>query len=473
MDKFLTTVVLCGGSGTRLWPLSRELMPKQFIEFFAENSLFQKTIQRNNPFSKETIILSNKEHFYLIKDQINAYSAAENNDSLNAVYILEAMPKNTAAALTFACLAVDEETVLLVTPSDHLIKNKTVYFEAVKQAKNIAEQGYLVTFGIKPVRPETGYGYIEVAEDLHVQTFHEKPSLEAAKTFIKNENIYWNAGIFCFKAGTMLEELKKYAPEVYETAKIAFNACTKKDENIYQLPEEETKQIPEISIDYAVFEKSHKVKCIPAAFAWSDLGSFEALYTEYTEKFDADNTIASRANYVNINSKGNFIYLSPEQKKMIATIDIDNLIIADTGDALLVAPLKSSQKVKDVVAKVKQNSSLHREHNIVHRPWGTYTILENNDGYKIKKIIVEPGKRLSLQKHFHRNEHWIVLSGTATVQIENNVKLVHPNESIYIKMGELHRLSNEGIIPVVIIEAQVGEYTGEDDIVRFDDDYIR
>ncbi len=470
MDKFLTTVVLCGGSGTRLWPLSRELMPKQFIEFFAENSLFQKTIQRNNPFSKETIIISNKDHYYLIKDQL-----AKKSNLLDSIYIyiLEPMPRNTAAALAYACLAVEPETILLVTPSDHLIKNETVYFEAVKQAKNIAEQGYLVTFGIKPVRPETGYGYIEVAEDLHVQTFHEKPSLETAKTFIKNENIYWNAGIFCFKAGTMLEELKKYAPEVYETAKIAFNACTKKDENIYQLPEEETKQIPEISIDYAVFEKSHKVKCIPAAFAWSDLGSFEALYTEYTEKFDADNTIASRANYVNINSKGNFIYLSPEQKKMIATIDIDNLIIADTGDALLVAPLKSSQKVKDVVAKVKQNYSLHREHNIVHRPWGTYTILENNDGYKIKKIIVEPGKRLSLQKHFHRNEHWIVLSGTATVQIENNVKLVHPNESIYIKMGELHRLSNEGIIPVVIIEAQVGEYTGEDDIVRFDDDYIR
>lgn len=470
MDKFLTTVVLCGGSGTRLWPLSRELMPKQFIKLFDDTSLFQKTIERNNSFSKETIIISNKDHYYLIKDQL-----AKKSNLLDSIYIyiLEPMPKNTAAALTFACLAVDEETVLLVTPSDHLIKNETVYFKAVKQAKNIAEQGYLVTFGIKPVRPETGYGYIEVAEDLHVQTFHEKPSLETAKTFIKNENIYWNAGIFCFKAGTMLEELKKNAPEVYETAKIAFNACTKKDENIYQLPEEETKQIPEISIDYAVFEKSHKVKCIPAAFAWSDLGSFEALYTEYTEKFDADNTIASRANYVNINSKGNFIYLSPEQKKMIATIDIDNLIIADTGDALLVAPLKSSQKVKDVVAKVKQNYSLHREHNIVHRPWGTYTILENNDGYKIKKIVVEPGKRLSLQKHFHRNEHWIVLSGTATVQIENNVKLVHPNESIYIKMGELHRLSNEGIIPVVIIEAQVGEYTGEDDIVRFDDDYIR
>lgn len=470
MDKFLTTVVLCGGSGTRLWPLSRELMPKQFIKLFDDTSLFQKTIERNNSFSKETIIISNKDHYYLIKDQL-----AKKSNLLDSIYIyiLEPMPRNTAAALAYACLAVEPETVLLVTPSDHLIKNETVYFEAVKQAKNIAEQGYLVTFGINPVRPETGYGYIEVAEDLHVQTFHEKPSLEAAKTFIKNENIYWNAGIFCFKAGTMLEELKKYAPEVYETAKIAFNACTKKDENIYQLPEEETKQIPEISIDYAVFEKSHKAKCIPAAFAWSDLGSFEALYTEYTEKFDADNTIASRANYVNINSKGNFIYLSPEQKKMIATIDIDNLIIADTGDALLVAPLKSSQKVKDVVAKVKQNSSLHREHNIVHRPWGTYTILENNDGYKIKKIVVDPGKRLSLQKHFHRNEHWIVLSGTATVQIENNVKLVHPNESIYIKMGELHRLSNEGIIPVVIIEAQVGEYTGEDDIVRFDDDYIR
>lgn len=474
MDK-LTTVILCGGSGTRLWPLSRELMPKQFIKFFDETSLFQKTLQRNAPFSKEIILISNKEHFYILNDQIKNNQSAEKvgNNPFNAAYILEAVPKNTAAALAFACLAVDEETVLLVTPSDHLIKNTDVYFEAVKQAKDIAEQGCLVTFGVKPTRPETGYGYIDAGEDLHVRAFYEKPSLENAEIFLKNPHIYWNAGIFCFKAKTMLEELKNYAPQVYETALAAFNARTEKEGNVSYLPLEETMQIPEISIDYAVFEKSKKVKCIPAEFAWSDLGSFAVLHKEYAAKSDAEENVVSCANHININSRGNFIYLSPEQNKMIATIDVDDLIIADTGDALLVAPLKSSQKVKDVVAKVKQTSSLHREHKVVHRPWGTYTVLENSNGYKIKKIIVAPGEHLSLQKHFHRSEHWIVLSGTATVQIEDEIKLVRPNESIYIKMGERHRLSNEGRIPVVIIEAQVGEYTEEDDIVRFDDDYIR
>lgn len=238
----------------------------------------------------------------MIKDQIQnnqVAGTAENNNSLSPIYIyiLEAMPKNTAAALAFACLAVDEETVLLVTPSDHLIKNNDVYFDAVKQAKNIAEQGYFVTFGIKPTRPETGYGYIEIADDLNVRTFHEKPSLQVAETFIKNPNIYWNAGIFCFQAKTMLAELKKYAPKVYETAAAAFNASTKKDEVTYRLPLEETKQIPEISIDYAVFEKSQKVKCIPTAFDWSDLGSFEALYKEYSVKFDSDNNLSSQANH--------------------------------------------------------------------------------------------------------------------------------------------------------------------------------
>lgn len=466
MDKFITTVVLCGGNGTRLWPLSRELMPKQFIKFFNQASLFQKTIRRNELFSEETIIISNKDHYYLIQDQI-----AENCNAVNHIYIyiLETIPKNTAAALAFACLAVDPERVLLVTPSDHLIKNDELYVEAVKKAKTIAEQDFLVTFGIKPAYPETGYGYIEIAENYAVRAFLEKPTQNAAETLIKNENIFWNSGIFCFKAKTLLEELKKYAPDVYETSVIAFNACLKND-NTYRLPVEEVKQIPEISIDYAVFEKSEKVKCIPVQFDWSDLGGFEALYKEF--QADNENT-AHNVNQIAINSAGNFIYLAPENKKVIATVDVNDLIIADTGDALLIAPLKSSQKIKQVAEKVKQISSLHREHKITHRPWGTYTVLESSDGYKIKKIVVAPGKRLSLQKHFHRNEHWIVVSGTATVQIGDKTSLVRPNESIYIKMGELHRLSNEGLVPVVIIEAQVGEYTEEDDIVRFDDDYIR
>lgn len=230
---------------------------------------------------------------------------------------------------------------------------------------------------------------------------------------------------FCFKAKTMLEELQKYAPDVYNAACIAYDSLTTKD-NSYRLPLEKVQQIPEISIDYAVFEKSQKVKCIPAAFDWSDLGSFESLYKEYTAQSPLENVVSSHAQYINIASKGNFIYLSPEQKKIIATIDVDDLIIADTGDALLISPLRSAQKVKEVVKKVKTVSSLHREHKVVHRSWGTYLVLEDSAGYKIKKIIVQPGKRLSLQKHFHRNEHWIVLSGTATVQIDDKISLVRP-----------------------------------------------
>lgn len=260
------------------------------------------------------------------------------------------MPRNTAAALAYACLAVEPETVLLVTPSDHLIKNNDLYFEAVKKAKDFAEQGDLVTFGIKPACPETGYGYIDAAEDFAVRKFHEKPDLAAAEKFIRQENFYWNAGIFCFKAKTMLEELQKYAPDVYNAACIAYDALTTKD-NSYRLPLEKVQQIPEISIDYAVFEKSQKVKCIPAAFDWSDLGSFESLYKEYTAQTSLGNVVSSHAQYINIASKDNFIYLSPEQEKIIATIDVDDLIIADTGDALLIYPLKSAQKVKEVVKK--------------------------------------------------------------------------------------------------------------------------
>lgn len=460
----MLNVILCGGSGTRLWPISRDLMPKQFIKLFNEKSLFQITVERNKTLCESNYILSNKEHYYLASEQCSELFLKE-----NIQYILESEPRNTAPALAFACMAVPKETILLVTPSDHLIKNQEKYEEAVKKAQLLAEQGFLVTFGIKPTKPETGYGYIEVAQENNVCAFHEKPNIETAQQYIENGNFYWNAGIFCFQAGAMLEEIKHYANDVY-TACCAVMEKSLQQNNIIKLDENFMKRVPSISIDYAVFEKSQKVKCIKADFDWNDLGSFDSLYQEL-EKDENQNVIYS--SYTNINSYRNFIYSSSLNKKLIATIDINDLIIVDTGDALLVAPQKSAQKVKKIVEKIQKNTTLTHEHKTIYRPWGSYTILEDDFGYKIKKIEVKPGKRLSLQKHFHRNEHWIVLSGTATVQIGDKTILVRPNESTYIQMGEVHRLSNEGRIPVVMIEAQVGEYTGEDDIVRIDDDFKR
>ena len=272
--------------------------------------------------------------------------------------------------------------------------------------------------------------------------------------------------MFCFKAGIFLEELQKYSPMVYESCKIAYHNANRK--NIIRIKHDDMAGIPEDSIDYAVMEKSDKVKVIPSDIVWSDVGSFDALYEELP-KDENGNTL--NKNHMSINSKNNLIY-GTERK--IATIDIEDFIIIDTGDALLVSKKGSSQKIKKVVEKLKeQNSDLPNIHQMVYRPWGTYTILEDTIGYKIKRIEVKPGKRLSLQKHFHRNEHWIVLSGTATVTVGDQVELIRPNQSTYIKMGEIHRLANEGKIPVVLIEAQVGEYTGEDDIVRIEDDFKR
>jgi mannose-1-phosphate guanylyltransferase len=275
----------------------------------------------------------------------------------------------------------------------------------------------------------------------------------------------WNSGMFLFKAGVFLEELQKYSPEILEACKKALSSANK-DEMI-RIKHDDMMQIPEDSIDYAVMEKSTKVKVVPSDIDWSDLGSFDSLYEELPHD-EHGNT--RNENHVSIDSKNNLVY---GNHRKIATVDIEDMIIVDTGDALLISKKGSSQKVKQVVAEVRKNSELHNIHLTGHRPWGTYTVLEDSTGYKIKRIEVKPGKRLSLQKHFHRNEHWIVVSGTATVTVGETKQYIRPNESTYIKMGEAHRLENEGKIPVILIEAQVGEYTGEDDIVRLDDDYHR
>ncbi|MDF1877999.1 mannose-1-phosphate guanylyltransferase/mannose-6-phosphate isomerase, partial [Sulfurimonas sp. SAG-AH-194-L11] len=444
----MTNIILCGGNGTRLWPISRTLMPKQFVKLFDSKSLFQLTVQRNSKVCDSQFIVSNIEQYFLALDQLEELSQTNNK------YLLEPVGRNTAPAIALACMALDKEEMVLVTPSDHLIKDEKEYAKVLESAKTLACEDNLVTFGITPTFAEVGFGYIESAKDNVVKAFHEKPDLQTATSYLKAGNYYWNSGMFMFKAGVFLEELKKYSPEVYKTSLKAFNNASQSD--MIRIKHEDMMSIPEDSIDYAVMEKSSIVKVIPSNIDWSDVGSFDALFKELP-KDENNNTCNDK--HISIDSKNNLIY---GHDKYIVTIDVEDLIIVDTGDALLISKKGSSQKVKQVVSELKKTTQLHNIHLTGHRPWGTYTVLEDRAGYKIKRIEVKPGKRLSLQKHYHRNEHWIVVSGTATVTVGDEVKLIRPNESTYIKMGEVHRLENQGKIPVVLIEAQVGEYTGED-----------
>jgi mannose-1-phosphate guanylyltransferase len=434
-------------------------MPKQFVKLFKDKSLFQLTVERNESLCNQQFIVSNAEQYFLAKDQLEEIHSTENK------FLLEPVGRNTAPAIALACFALDAEEIVLVSSSDHLIKNETNYKKVLLQAQSLAKKNNLVTFGITAEYPEIGYGYIE-AESENVKAFHEKPDLETAKNYIDAGNFYWNSGIFCFKAGIFLEELEKYSPEIYSTSKTAYENA--KDDEMLRVSHDDMQAIPADSIDYAVMEKSAKVKVVASDIDWSDLGSFDAL----AEEFDKDSEGNSiNENLIAINSKNNFVY---GKERLISLVGINDLIVVDTPDALLISKKGDSQKIKDIVKELKgRESDLHHIHLTAHRPWGTYTVLEDEEQYKVKRIVVKPGKRLSLQKHFHRSEHWIVVSGTATVTVGDETRLIRPNESTYIKMGEVHRLENEGKIDIVLIEAQVGEYTGEDDIVRIEDDFKR
>lgn len=456
----MTNIILCGGNGTRLWPISRTLMPKQFVKLFSNKSLFQLTVSRNKKYCDTQYIVSNAEQYFLALDQLEELDLFINNK-----YLLEPVGRNTAPAITLACMTLPKDEIVLVTPSDHLIKDEIAYSKVLQKAQKLALENNLVTFGITPSFAETGFGYIESENIYDVKAFHEKPDFNTASKYIKDGNYYWNSGMFCFKAGVFLDEMMKHSPLIYETSKKALEKAS--NDLMTRIKHDDMMNIPEDSIDYAVMEKSSKVKVVPSNINWSDVGSFDALFDELPKDTN-NNTI--NENHISIGSKNNLIYGS---SRKIATIDIEDTIIIDTGDALLLSKKGSSQKVKNIVSEVKKDSELHNIHLTGYRPWGTYTVLEESPGYKIKRIEVKPGKRLSLQKHYHRNEHWIVVSGTASVTIGSNTRYIRPNESTYIKMGEIHRLENEGKIPVVLIEAQVGEYTGEDDIVRLQDDFKR
>ena len=458
----MINLILCGGSGTRLWPISRKLLPKQFYKLFDDKSLFQLTLNRNRNLCKSTFIVSNEEQYFLATDQLEEMGMDKSS------FLLEPIGKNTAPAIALSCFSLDYDDILLVTPSDHLIKNEKAYKMVVERAKELASENNLVTFGIKPSYAETGYGYIE-ADGEDVKSFREKPNDKEAKIYIEKGNYYWNSGMFCFKAGVFLEELKKYSPKIYEYSKRAFeNAKISNGNRMVRILLEDMLNIPENSIDYAVMEKSDRVKVVFSNIDWSDLGSFDSLYEELPKDSNGN---SKNDNFLGINSKNNLILGGD---RYITTIDIEDLIVVDTPDALLISKKGSSQKVKEIVKLTKEKRpQLPNIHLTAHRPWGTYTVLEDTENYKIKRIVVKPNSRLSLQKHYHRNEHWIVVSGTALVRVGDVEKIVRPNESTYINMGEIHRLENPGKIPLILIEAQIGEYTGEDDIVRIEDDFER
>ncbi len=456
----MINIILCGGKGTRLWPVSRALMPKQFVKIFDDKSLFQLTVERNSKLCKGQFIVSNSEQYFLALEQL------EELEKTNNEYLLEPVGRNTAPAIALACLSLNYDDIVLITPSDHLIKNEEEYKNVLLKAKEEALKNNLVTFGITPTFAETGFGYIESVNTYDVKAFHEKPDFETATKYLQSGNYFWNSGMFMFKAGVFLDELKKYSPDIFEASKKAFDNANKDD--IIRVKYNDMLNIPANSIDYAVMEKSDIVKVIPSNIGWSDVGSFDSLCDEL-EKDESGNTI--NLEHISIDSKNNLIYGTGRK---IATIDIEDTIVVDTGDALLISKKGSSQKVKKVVEQLKKSKSeLPNIHLTGYRPWGTYTVLEDSKGYKIKRIEVKPGKRLSLQKHFHRSEHWVVVSGTATVTVGDKEYQVNPNESTYIKQGEIHRLENQGKIPVIMIEVQVGEYTGEDDIVRLEDDFKR
>ncbi len=468
----LIPTILCGGAGSRLWPISRELYPKPFIRLADGQSLLQKSFLRGaaQPGVAELLTVTNRELFFKTQDDFREVAPK----GLAQAFLLEPFGRNTAAAIAAAVLYVQErhgpEAMLLVLAADHLISDQPAFAQAVARAAVLAQEGRLVTFGIRPTAPETGYGYIE-AEGERVLRFVEKPDAARARTFVDSGRHLWNSGMFCFQAGVMQEEMRRHCPEVLEAVERCLAASprlTGATASLELLPDL-FEAVPDISIDYAVMEKSGRVSVVPCDIGWSDIGSWDALTAELAGP-DADgNRVVGEA--VLLDVKNSFFQ---SEHKIVGAIGLEDVIVVDTPDALLVTSRARAQEVKGLYAELKRRRHpSFRLPNTVARPWGTYTVLEEGSRYKIKRIVVKPGASLSLQSHHHRSEHWIVVSGAARVVNGGQEMMIGPNQSTYISAGCRHRLSNPGVIDLVMIEVQSGEYLGEDDIVRFDDIYGR
>ena len=461
-------VVLAGGTGSRLWPLSRRKYSKQFLELVNGTSLIDSTYKRILEFfSPEDIItITNKDYYFYVKDSCTKFSK-----ELEKNIILESVGRNTAPAIALACsfivdkLKIDsEKEVLFVFPSDHIIEPSEKFIEYLKIAKKAAEEGYLVTFGIKPTAPLTGYGYVKIKDGIYgnndfqiVERFTEKPDIETAKSYLQSGNYLWNSGIFAFKVSVFLEELKKYLPEVYNHVEKGY------DDAIKSLPE-----MPSISVDYAILEKSKKIVAIPMDILWSDVGSWDSFY-DIGKKDQHGNVCIGDVKTLDTTSS-----LILSTKRLIGAVSINDLIVVETDDAIFLSRRGESQKVKNLLSQLeKEKREEVLEHQEVIRPWGRYRVLEKSERYKIKKVTVKPGETLSLQMHYHRSEHWVVIRGTAEVTVDNKIYFIHEGESTFVPKSTIHRLANRGKIPLEIIEIQNGEYVGEDDIERFDDKYGR
>ena len=474
-------VIISGGSGTRLWPVSREARPKPFMKVKDGATLLQSTLSRSAalPGVSDIVIVTNRDHHFQSREQIEAMGGSLGKAKVS--FLLEPLGRNTTAAIAMAAFLAAErhggDTLLLVLPADHLVEDRQAFAKAVAAAVPEAARGNFVTFGIVPTGPETGYGYIQCAGTFvqdqagEVKRFVEKPDLERARGFLASGDHLWNSGMFCFRADAILAAIQRFAPDIYAKTQESWkrSAAAAKDPSAVAIESEVFVQTPSISIDYAVMEKADNVKVVPSAFGWSDIGSWRSI-SELAEPDAQGNKVIGEA--VLVDSANN--YVQGEGGRMIAAVGVRDLVIVDTPDALLVGHRDQTQSVKDVVDQLRksghESAKLHRT---VYRPWGTYTVVEEGPHYKMKRIVVKPRASLSLQSHQHRSEHWVVISGLAEiVNGEQTLRLEH-DQSTYIPAGHKHRLSNPGDEDLVIIEVQTGAYLGEDDILRFDDIYGR
>lgn len=479
MTSALLPVVLSGGAGTRLWPVSREGHPKPFMKLADGQSLLEKTYLRAAQLSecvqtegKATVLtVTNQDYYFLSRD-------IELKAQVNSLFLLEPFGRNTAAAITLAAHQAishfGSDIVMLILPADHLIDDLTHFNRAVNQASQLAREGYLVTFGITPSAPETGFGYIECGQALgegkKVSRFVEKPNLETAQQYLASGQYLWNSGMFCFRAATLLEQTQLWAPKVSSSVNQCWAGIPQEVpiSTTLEIPSANFEAVPNISIDYALMERSDKVVVVEGNFLWNDIGSWAAVRD--LAKPDANGNRAL-GECVFVDSSNTFVQ---SEDRLVATVGLTDVMVIDTPDALLVIDANRSQDVKSVVTQLKlADHQIVKLHRTVSRPWGTYTVLEEGMNFKIKRIEVKPNGRLSLQMHHHRSEHWIVVSGKAKVTNGEQTLILSTNESTYIPAGHKHRLENIDSELLVMIEVQSGSYTGEDDIVRFDDEYGR
>jgi mannose-1-phosphate guanylyltransferase/mannose-6-phosphate isomerase len=468
----LIPLILSGGSGTRLWPISRKNLPKQFLSLAGNETLFQQTVQRalRLPDVAAPVVVASDDHRFLAAEQLQEL------DVRDASILLEPVARNTAPAIAVGALqamAKDPEAILLVLPADHLIGDDASFSQAVAKARPLAEKDWLVTFGIRPDRPETGFGYIRRGKALEYETFQveqfvEKPKLDVAKGYLASGEYDWNSGMFMFRAARYLDELGTHAPDMLAAARAAFDKANT-DLDFIRLETEAFAATPSDSIDYAVMEKTSRAAVVPVDCRWSDIGSWDALWLAADKDANGNHL---EGDIIALDTKGSLVH--SHDRHLVATLGLEDVVVVTTPDATLVARRDASQDVKKIVDALKEaGRSEHDLHRIVRRPWGMYDSLESGDRFQVKRIVVKPGAALSLQMHHHRAEHWIVVKGVAEVTCDDKVFLLAENQSTYLPLGSKHRLRNPGKVPVELIEVQSGSYLGEDDIVRYDDVYGR